>query len=113
MRELPSSGNLYRDATTTGPEERLDVLAESGLVRIERIVSHGSRSPVGFWYDQDDDEWVLLVAGQAALEFEGQPEQCRVQRGDWIFIPAHRRHRVAWTSPTEDTIWLAVFCRSP
>lgn len=88
-------------------EDFQEILSRPGL-RIERIVSRGHRSPDGFWYDQDRDEWVLLVQGSAGLAFEGSPSATVLKPGDHILIPAHRRHRVAWTSETEDTIWLAV-----
>ena len=75
-------------------------------VRIERIVSHGHSSPEGFWYDQDQHEFVVLLQGAARLRFEvGVIE---MQPGSFIDIPAHQRHRVEWTSPDEPTIWLAV-----
>jgi cupin 2 domain-containing protein len=80
-------------------------------VRIERIVSHGHRSPDGFWYDQAEREWVLLISGRARLRFEGE-EAIELSPGDYVDIPAHRRHRVEWTEPNAATIWLAVFSRS-
>lgn len=77
-------------------------------IRLERIVSRGHASPEGFWYDQATDEWVMLAAGNAGLIFEGE-EQARIMApGDWVFIPAHARHRVEWTDPENDTVWLAL-----
>jgi len=73
--------------------------------RVERIVSRGEASPPDFWYDQDDDEWVLLAAGTATVAFEDR--RVRLRAGDWLFIPARCRHRVASTS--KDAVWLAVF----
>ena len=90
-------------------EENFQDLLRSGPVQIERIVSHGHASPPSFWYDQDDAEWVLLLKGAAVLEFEDAPEPFRLAPGDHVNIPAHRRHRVAWTTPDEPTVWLAVF----
>ncbi|WP_319585324.1 cupin domain-containing protein [uncultured Desulfobulbus sp.] len=103
-------GNLlaYRDMAK-GPEERFDQLLSSGTVRIERIVSTGQASPPGFWYDQDENEWVTLLAGAAELHFEDEPGPRRLQPGDWINIPTHCLHRVAWTDPDQPTVWLAVF----
>jgi cupin 2 domain-containing protein len=92
------------------PKERVEVLLEDNSVRIERIVSHGQASPADFWYDQDEDEWVLLVQGAARLRFEN--EVVEMKAGDFINIPAHRKHRVEWTAPDEPTIWLAVFYRA-
>ena len=92
------------------PDELFTTLTESassGTVRIERILSTGQASPDGFWYDQDWDEFVLVVQGAARLQLEGETERA-LGPGDWLMIPARRRHRVAWTDPTAQTVWLAV-----
>ncbi|MCY3505733.1 MAG: cupin domain-containing protein [Chloroflexi bacterium] len=99
--------NLLRDLPDDLPEELVETLAESGSVRIERIVSTGHASPEGFWYDQPDREFVLVAKGRARLEFD-DGESLELEPGGWADIPAHRRHRVAWTSPDEPTIWLAI-----
>jgi len=93
------------------PKELVSVLAESNSVRIERIVSDGHASPEGFWYDQNQNEWVLLMSGSAVLSLETESgiEQIELNSGDHQLIPAHQRHRVESTSSTEKTIWLAVF----
>ena len=75
-------------------------------MRIERIVSQGHSSPHGFWYDQDQNEWVVLLKGAARLEFED--EKVELRHRDFINIPAHRKHRVDWTTPDEPTVWLGV-----
>lgn len=106
MSTIP--GNLFDAVVRNASEERTaELLARPG-VRIERIVSTGQSSPPGFWYDQDWDEWVLLVSGAAALAFADDAEPCRLRPGDHLLIPAHRRHRVAWTDPAQPTIWLTV-----
>ena len=87
----------------------MEDLVDDGSVRIERIVSKGHASPEGFWYDQEDDEWVLLLEGSAGLLFEDEEEVVVLRRGDHLRIPAHRRHRVSWTAPGEETVWLAVY----
>jgi cupin 2 domain-containing protein len=79
--------------------------------RIERIVSLGRASPDGFWYDQEEHEWVLLVKGAARLRFEDNEPTVEMKPGSFINIPAHKRHRVAWTAPNQPTIWLAVHYR--
>lgn len=93
------------------PDELFTTLTESaassGTVRIERILSTGQASPDGFWYDQDWDEFVLVVQGAARLQLEGEAERA-LGPGDWLMIPAGRRHRVAWTDPAAPTVWLAV-----
>jgi len=87
-------------------DELVEQLAGDGAVRIERIISYGHASPEGFWYDQERDEFVLLVSGAAELEFEHYSEV--LNAGDWLLIPAHCRHRVKWTAPDEATVWLTV-----
>lgn len=112
----------------------------STSTRIERIVSHGHASPPGFWYDQEEAEWVAVLSGEAVLEFEvsttavdsgdgdapapaaattaaSATNSCsdssirpvRMGPGDSLLIRPHERHRVAWTAPGVDTVWLAVF----
>lgn len=106
-------GNVLADLDALqGPDERFDQLLAAGSVRVERIVSTGQASPPGFWYDQDEDEWVVLLAGAAELHFEDEPAPRRLQAGDWIDIPAHRLHRVAWTDPDRPTVWLAIHYRA-
>ena len=103
-------GNLFTHIPAALPDELVETLAEGGgRVRIERIVSRGHASPPGFWYDQDSVEWVVLLRGAAVLRFEGDEEEVRMRPGDWIEIPAHRKHRVDETADGEDTVWLAVF----
>ena len=104
--------NLFSNLPTDLTEELVDVLADSQHVRIERIVSTGQASPDGFWYDQQEDEWVVVLQGAAGLLFESDKEPREMHPGDHIFIPAGTRHRVAWTAPDEPTVWLAVFYSS-
>lgn len=99
--------NLYRDIPADLPEELIECLAGSGHVRIERIVSRGHATAPGDWYDQDRDEFVVLLRGAARLEWEGG-EETPMKPGDWTVIPARRRHRVNRTAEGEDTVWLAV-----
>lgn len=99
--------NLLSSIPATLPDEFTETLVQAKHVRIERIVSHGHVSPPEFWYDQDEDEFVLLIQGSARLRFEESVLEMKV--GDWLGIPAHRKHRVEWTTPDETTVWLAVF----
>ena len=101
--------NLFDDLPTSVPKELMEVLAENQHVRIERIVSHGHASPDGFWYDLDEQEWVIVLKGAATLRFEDKIVE--MEPGDSVNIPAHTKHRVEWTTPDEPTIWLAVFYR--
>jgi cupin 2 domain-containing protein len=102
------SGNLFEGIAPNLPAEQITTLLAASNIRIERIVSHGHTSPPGFWYDQDKPEWVIVLAGSAAVRFEGEPEARSLKRGDYLHIPAHVRHRVVWTDVHEPTIWLAM-----
>lgn len=106
------SQNLFAGIPANVPEELFETLVAAQGVRIERIVSHGHASPEGFWYDQDTDEWVLLLRGAARLQFENSDAPLELVPGQYILIPARTRHRVAWTDPAQPTIWLAVHFRS-
>lgn len=111
MSEPEASGdvlNLFAGIDTAATEERFDTLLSRPGLRIERIVSTGQSSPPGFWYDQPQDEWVLVVAGSAAVLLDGEPGPRTLETGDHLLIPAHRRHRVEWTAADQPTIWLAV-----
>ena len=101
--------NLFANLPADLSNEVIETLAEGKNIRIERIVSHGQASPEGFWYDQDQAEWVIVLKGEAQLLIEGANEPVHLRVGDHLLIPAHQRHRVEWTSPGEPTIWLAVF----
>lgn len=103
------SGNIFSPIPEHLPREISETLAGTETVRVERIVSEGHASPEGFWYDQDENEWVLLLEGGAALRFEGEDEPLVLKPGDWIDIPAHAKHRVEWTHPSLKTVWVAVF----
>ena len=102
-------GNVFASIPAQMPEELTELLSGSGRVRIERILSKGHRSPDGFWYDQEQDEWVLLLKGKAGMTFAENPASVELVAGDYVNIPAHVRHRVEWTADNEETIWLAVF----
>jgi cupin 2 domain-containing protein len=101
--------NLLRDLPDARVAEITEALVARPGLRIERITSFGQASPAGFWYDQDESEWVLLVAGAARLRFEDEAEARQLGPGDWVEIDARRRHRVEWTDPVQPTVWLAVF----
>ena len=100
--------SLRSDIPEQLPAELVSVVAAGRGVRIERIVSRGHTSHSGFWYDQNEHEFVLLASGEARVLVEGQGE-LELRAGDHVLLPAHVRHRVTWTHPSEDTVWLAVF----
>ncbi len=103
--------NLLSPLPDARTAEIVEVLLSRPGVRVERIVSRGQASPPGFWYDQDEGEWVVLLAGAAQLRFADEPEPRRLSPGDWLDIAPHRPHRVDWTDPATPTLWLAVFYR--
>ena len=100
--------NLFSGIPADIPEEILETIAESGQVRIERIISRGQTTPQGFWYDQDLNELVVLLKGSAGILFETEPEPINLLPGDYLIIPAHHRHRVTRTDDEGPTVWLAV-----
>ncbi|WP_432695838.1 cupin domain-containing protein [Marinobacterium sp. YM272] len=99
--------NLLAELPYARDDEVFQLLAAGRGVEIERIVSHGQSSPEVGWYDQDRHEWVMVLSGAARLEFEDEGV-VEMNAGDSVAIPACCRHRVAWTTPDEPTIWLAV-----
>ena len=101
--------DLFADLPKSLPAEFIEVLVENESVRIERIVSNGHASPEGFRYDQEEHEWVVVLKGEAKLLFENDDKPLHLKSGDHLMIPAHKKHRVEWTTPDEPTIWLAVF----
>ena len=100
--------NLFANLSSAQSGEEFLTLFDNANVKIERIVSHAHASPAGFWYDQDEDEWLVVLRGTATLEFAGG-EQVELKAGDYLTIGRHVQHRVARTS--EKTVWLAVHLR--
>jgi len=89
-------------------EEITEALLDTEHFRLERILSSGQMTPPGEWYDQNTNEWVILLSGEAGLLFEGEAEARVMSPGDFVHIPAHKRHRVEWTDPEQKTLWLAL-----
>lgn len=100
--------NIFSNLPEKLPEELFETLVDSGSVRVERIISHGQSTAEGEWYDQERDEWVLLLSGGAALLFEGEQNPRELRPGDYVLIPAHCRHRVVWTDDRVKSVWLAI-----
>jgi cupin 2 domain-containing protein len=100
--------NLLSSLPSALSSEIFETIVDSDSVRIERIVSNGQTTPEGEWYDQDHDEWVLVLTGSADLLFDGSQEPQRLGAGDYTLIPTGCRHRVTWTDPNVPTVWLAV-----
>lgn len=103
------TGNLFHAIPASLPAEISECLLQSGSVRIERIVSSGQHSAPGFWYDQSEHEWVLLLKGEAILRFEQGDQTVHLVPGSYVNIAAHERHRVESTAVDQETVWLAVF----
>jgi cupin 2 domain-containing protein len=103
MRE--SVKNIFAVGRPAEGAEEFAILYDDSALRIESIVSRSHQSPDGLWYDQDEDEWVLVVRGSAVLEFDGG-ELVQMSEGDYLLIPRRLRHRIQQTS--EETVWLAV-----
>lgn len=100
-------GNLFKSIPDDISEEIFSELAQSENVKIERIISKGHSSPKAGWYDQEKNEWVVILKGEARLSFENDRD-VHLTPGEYINIPAHKKHRVSWTKPDTETIWLAV-----
>ncbi|NOQ36182.1 MAG: cupin domain-containing protein [Methylococcaceae bacterium] len=100
--------NLFADIPEPLSTEYFQTLLQNSHLTLERIISKGHFDNTGDWYDQDSDEWVILLAGQARLQFAKDDALIDLKAGDYLFIPAHEKHRVDWTDPTVESIWLAL-----
>ncbi|MBA3921510.1 MAG: cupin domain-containing protein [Nostocaceae cyanobacterium] len=98
--------NIFNPPSSSDQEVFEPLLLGKNIL-IERIVSTGQITPLGEWYDQHLDEWVMVLQGEATLTYaDGTSIQLRA--GDYVFLPAHTKHRVEYTSVTPKCIWLAV-----
>ncbi|MBA3314867.1 MAG: cupin domain-containing protein [Planctomycetota bacterium] len=100
--------NLFRSPSAPSREEVFETLVEGSAFKLERIVSTGQSTPPGEWYDQERDEWIALLTGRATIRFEHPAETVTLSPGDWLLIPAHRRHRVEETAGDRDSVWVAL-----
>ena len=99
--------NIFDDIPENLEQEIFNSLIASENIKIERIISKGHTSPDNGWYDQDKNEWIIVLKGAAELTFSDR-SKISLKQGDHLNIPAHERHRVSWTDPDTETIWLAV-----
>jgi len=99
--------NIFAAIPADLTSEVFEVLAQSDQVKIERIVSKGHSSPETGWYDQTQHEWVIVLKGHANIEFDDQTK-ITLSAGDYLTIKPHQKHRVAWTAPDVETVWLAI-----
>jgi len=100
--------NIFQGIPHELQEEFFETVTETDSFRLERIVSRGHSTSEGEWYDQEQDEWVILLKGRAELLFEEGSRRLEMGPGDHVLIHSHQRHRVEWTSEDEDTVWLAL-----
>lgn len=101
--------NLFADIPENLQVELFQIILQAPGFRLERIVSHGHCSPDGFWYDQEENELVILLKGSAGLRFDDNESVLVLNPGDYLHINEHQRHRVEWTDSQQETIWLAVY----
>lgn len=100
--------NIFKKIPAALPDELCENILDPGSFKLERIVSRAHATPEGEWYDQEKNEWVILLRGSAALRIEGNDHLTLLAPGDYLLLPAHRKHRVEWTAPDTETIWLAL-----
>ncbi len=100
--------NIFDSIPDNLDEEVFNLLLQNNQIKIERIISKGQSSPKSGWYNQDKNEWVIILKGEALISFE-KDEGVSLKMGNYLHIPAHTKHKVKWTAPETETIWLAVF----
>ena len=100
--------NLFSNIPDSFPDEIIETLLEKKNLKLERILSSGQSTPAGKWFDQETDEWVVLLKGKAGLRFENESEVIELTPGDHLLIPAHKKHRLEWTDEKQKTVWLAL-----
>lgn len=100
--------NFFSNIPKNLTDEIIETILTNKNIRIERIISKGQSSPEDFWYDQTENEWILVLEGKAIIKFEDE-SIITLHKGDYLLIPANKKHRVEWTDPEQHTIWLAIF----
>jgi cupin 2 domain-containing protein len=100
--------NIFSEISESTIDEIFETMLRRDHFKLERIISSGHATPPGEWYDQEMDEWIILLSGRAGLIFDHETEVLVMQPGDYIHIPRHKRHRVEWTDPEQKTVWLAL-----
>ena len=101
------SENIFESIPKNLDQEVFELLVQSKNVKIERILSKGHTSPKIGWHDQEKNEWVIVLKGEAGISFE-QGKEFNLKAGDYINIPANTKHKVTWTTQKSETIWLAI-----
>ncbi|MGE9290780.1 MAG: cupin domain-containing protein [Puniceicoccales bacterium] len=103
-----ASHNLLHSLPDSLETETIETILRGQNVRIERILSHGQSSPETGWYDQEENEWVMVLQGRGEIQYENG-NSITLGPGDQVNLPAHTKHRVHWTDPDQITVWVAVF----
>jgi len=101
--------NIYSDIPKELPNELFEKIIQNGSFKLERIISKGHSTPKGKWYNQSEEEWVVVLKGSAGISIEGEAGTVVLKPGDYIHLPAHLKHRVEWTDATTETVWLALY----
>ena len=104
--------NIFNEIPARLSDELFETLLQNDSLKLERIVSKGHATSDGNWYNQEEDEWVLLMKGRATVELKGETDLVNLTAGDYILLPAHLEHRVVFTDPEEDAVWLALHFKS-
>lgn len=101
------TNNIYQNIPDYAKTEIFEDILKSENIRIERIISYGPESNDSEWYEQNENEWVILIEGKAKLIFEDS--ELILEKGDHINIPAMKRHKVEIIEKENKCIWIAVF----
>jgi cupin 2 domain-containing protein len=99
--------NIFSQIPSELKDELFEEIVSKDSLKIERIISKGHTTAEGEWYNQESDEWVIVLSGEAILEFENSHD-VKLKEGDYLNIPAHTKHRVSWTKANVETVWLAI-----
>lgn len=100
--------NIFKQIPKDLSEEIFEDIIKTDNLKIERIISYGQTSPKSGWYESELNEWVILLKGQAVLSFQNS-DDVKLNAGDYINITAFTKHKVSWTLPNEETLWLAIY----
>lgn len=103
--------NLLQNLPIDSSKEIFETILDKEFIKIERIISHGEVTPSNVWYKQDEDEFVLILSGNAIIEYKDKTK-VTLNIGDYLYIPALKEHRVAHTHTKRTTVWLAIFFKN-
>lgn len=104
-----NSFEFLKNIPSKSSKEMFELVLKNKDIKIERIISYGQTSDKDFWYDQDEDEFVLVLEGNAKIRYDNG-EIFELEKGSSLYIKAHTKHQVIYTA--NPTVWLAVFINS-